>query len=107
MADQIKTGLADAYTLAAHEIQRVQRLPWSELEACVDAPWRFMQDGLDRFDDATGRMTIVDAFEGDPATKQIIVALDWRHRRQGRRTVRLVTLVNESRDPCAGRTAAD
>lgn len=94
LAEQM-TGLVEAYQLAAHEIDKVQRLPWGELEPCVDAPWRFGDSELARLSDASGRLTIVETFEGNPTTKQIIVALEWRHRRQGRRTVRLVTLVNE------------
>lgn len=88
------TGLAEAYKMAVHEIERVQRLPWRELEPCVNAPWLFGGDGLDHLQNAKGYLTIVTEFEGDPSTKQIIVALEWEHERQGRRRVRLVTLVN-------------
>lgn len=92
---QHTTGLVEAYQLAANEIDRIQRLPWRELEPCVDAPWRFGDPGLASLRNASGRLTIVETFEGNPTTKQIIVAVEWQHRRQGRRTVRLVTLVNE------------
>jgi hypothetical protein len=89
-------GLVDAYQLAAQEIEQVQRLPWQDLKPCENAPWRFGDRDLCRLNDARGRLTIVEAFEGSPTTKQIIVALEWEHRRQGRRTVRLVTLVNQT-----------
>jgi len=88
------TGLAEAYQMAAHEIERVQRLPWQELEPCENAPWRFGAGKLAAMSGARGHLTIVPEFEGNPSTKQIIVALEWQHERQGRRTVRLVTLVN-------------
>ncbi|HEY3268031.1 MAG TPA: hypothetical protein VGM37_13985 [Armatimonadota bacterium] len=89
-----QSGLAEAYQLAATEIERVQKLPWTELAPCADAPWRFNGQRLATLPDAQGRLSIVDGFDGDPAVKQIIVALEFRHVRQGRRTVRLVTLVN-------------
>jgi len=86
-------GLADAYQLAALEIERVQQLPWEDLSPCRDAPWRFGAGDLRRLADAHGVLNIVDGYDGDPAVKLVTVALEWRHVRHGRRTVRLITLV--------------
>jgi hypothetical protein len=94
--DDSDTGLADAYQLAAHEIQRIQRLPWEDLAPRENAPWVFGTRELAHFTQARGGLTIVDEFDGNPCLKQVTVALEWEHNRQGRRAVRLVTLVNRA-----------
>lgn len=88
-------GLAEAYQLAAHEMRNLQRLPWDDLSPRQDAPWLFGAGELDRLAGARGGITIVDAYNGNPGVKRLAVKLEWSHSRQGRRSVRLITLVNK------------
>jgi hypothetical protein len=94
--DGKSAGLADAYQLAAREIACVQRLPWGDLEPREDAPWLFGSGEIAALADARGALTIVDGYDGNPAVKKVVVALEWIHRRQGRRAVRLVTFVTQA-----------
>lgn len=90
------SGLAEAYQLAARELRSLRSLSWNDLSPREDAPWLFAGGELRRLEDARGGVTIVDGYNGNPGVRRVTVALEWLHGRHGRRTVRLIALVDRT-----------